>query len=191
MIVSLEGNIASGKSSALAELGPLLPGFATVHEPLDTWGDLLELFYDDPAAWGLAFSLKVLHGFHGKNTAAAAAPTVVERSPAACRNVFTQLLYNSNHLSPAAWEVFKEYHDILGWEPDAYIYVHVPAEVCFERMQARGRACETGVTLDYLRRVEFQYHNMLKFTEVPVHRVDGTRPGAEVAAEIAAIVRAL
>lgn len=174
MRVCVEGNIGSGKSTALAEITSL----TVRQEPIKQWGSLLDLYYQDPATWSLAFNLKVLHSFHGVTA------DVVERSPGACRHVFGQLAYNDNHLSPAAWEVFKEYHDLLGWEPDAYVYIDTPPDVCYSRLQQRGRACEAGVTEEYLKRIEFQYQNFLKFTAVPVIRLDGLRDPAALAQDV-------
>jgi deoxyadenosine/deoxycytidine kinase len=176
MLVSIEGNIGSGKSTILQALAA--EGYTVQEEPLDEWGPLLDMYYQDPARWSLAMNLKVLHSFHTqyqkyhthRNT------VCIERSPGACRHVFGQLSYNDEHLSPAAWTVFKEYHDILGWEPDAYIYIDTAPEMCYTRKTQRGRPCEDDLTEEYLRRIEFQYTNFLKFVQVPVHTIDGNRP---------------
>jgi NADH dehydrogenase (ubiquinone) 1 alpha subcomplex subunit 10 len=186
MIVSVEGNIGSGKSSALESLAAR--GFRVRPEPVDEWGDLLDLYYADPAAWSLAFNLKVLHSFAMVDRSS---PCVIERSPAACRHVFGQLAYNDNHLSPAAWDVFKDYYDFLGWEPDAYVYIDAPASACHERMATRGRQCESSVSEEYLARIEFQYENLLRFTKVPVFRVDGTQAPGDVVRDIESIISSL
>ena len=177
MRISVEGNIGSGKSSALGSLA--LRGYRVREEPVDEWGDLLDLYYQNPAQWSLAFNLKVLHSFHNTGDA-----TVIERSPGACRHVFGQLAYNDNHLSPGAWDVFKEYHELLGWEPDAYVYIDTPPAECFTRLTKRGRECESGVTEDYLRRIEFQYQNFLKFTKVPVYTIDGMQEPWKIVRDI-------
>lgn len=184
MIVCIEGNIASGKSSALTGLHAL--GHAIRPEPIGEWGDMLDLYYADPATWSLAFNLKVLHSFHGYPSVPG--NLLVERSPGACRHVFGQLAYNDNHLSASAWDVFKEYHDILGWEPVAYVYINTPVDVCYQRLQQRGRPCEVGITEDYLRRIEFQYTNFLKFSKVPVHWVDGMQSPEDIVRDIASYI---
>ena len=187
MIVSIEGNIGSGKSSALATLAANWRGYTVHQEPIDEWGDLLDLYYTDPTTWSLAFNLKVLHSFHAYPKAPGR--LVVERSPGACRHVFGQLAYNDNHLSPAAWDVFKEYHELLGWEPSVYIYIDTPPSDCYQRLVCRGRPCESGVTEEYLRRIEFQYQNFLKFTKVPVLTVDGTQEPSKIVEDIVAILQ--
>lgn len=182
MIVSLEGNIGAGKTSVLERLQAR--GYAVRPEPVDEWDDFLTKFYENPAEWALPFNLKVLHSFARIDFSVFDSHIVVERSPSACRHVFGQLAYNDNHLSPAAWDVFKEYHELLGWKPDAYIYIQTPVEVCYERMQRRSRECEQGVTMEYLSRIDFQYENMLRFSQVPVHRIDGTGTPDQIADHI-------
>ena len=67
------------------------------------------------------------------------------------------------------------------------VYVHTPVEECERRMRARGRAGEEGVDVDRLKRLEFQYETMLRYSDVPVVRVDGTSPPELVAAEVARV----
>lgn len=180
--ICVEGNIGAGKSTVLQRLEGR--GIDVRYEPLDAWGPLLEMYYSDPARWSLTFNLKVLHGFweHAQNVPPEnAAFRVIERSPGACRHVFGQLSYNDNHLSPAAWNVFKEYHELLGWEPSAYVYIDTPVDMCLDRIRRRDRTCERSLTDEYLRRIEFQYTNFLKFADVPVLRLDGTKTPDDLA----------
>jgi len=181
MRIAIEGNIGSGKSDALAAVAAALPHVAVFPEPVEEWAELLDLFYAAPSDWAFAFSLKVLLGFR---PAAGAERCVSERSPLACRHVFTQLLYNEASLNHHEWELFKEYCDALAWHPDVILYIDTPIDVCLARIQHRGRAAEKSVDDRYLRRVEFQYANMLRFVDVPVVRFDGTLPPHELHAKI-------
>jgi deoxyadenosine/deoxycytidine kinase len=187
MRVCVEGNIGSGKSACVQYLGEALAGEVSVFpEPLDQWGDLLSKFYENADEWAFPFSLKVLLGFQEPRRHETC---IVERSPLACREVFGQLLYKDNTLNCHEWDLFKEYHDVLGWEPDAILYIDTPPHVCMDRIQSRGRACEAGISETYLKRIEFQYGIMLRFTTVPVVRVDGTLPPAELQARVLEEVR--
>ncbi len=177
MRVAIEGNIGAGKSSILAELARR--GWATWQEPVDTWD--LDGFYADPSRHAFEFSLGVLMSFSrvpDEDPGGSGKALLVERCPLACRHVFTQLLFNDGHLSQTQWEVFKECADMLGWTPDAVVYVDVPAGECLERVRKRGRACEAAIDLQYLRRLEFQYDTLFKFSGhiSTVERVDGTAP---------------
>lgn len=184
--IAVEGNIGSGKSSALAALALAFPDVPTFPEPVDEWTDLLQLFYSSPAEWALAFSLKVLLTFREPG---AIDTCIVERSPLASRHVFSQILYNDGSLMQQEWELFKEYHDLMAWKPDVFIYVDTPVHACLDRIRERGRPGESVIDEQYLRRIEFQYANMLRYVNIPVVKVDGTLPQHELHAAIQAAVQ--
>ncbi len=186
MRVSVDGNIGSGKSACLRALEAALPDVPCFPEPVEEWGDLLRLYYEAPSEWAFPFNLKVMLSFR---EAARHAQCLVERSPLASRHVFSQLLYNDGVLNCHEWELFKEYHDVLAWKPDVIFYIDTPAEVCLERVRQRGRQCEQAIELAYLKRVEFQYANMLRFADVPVVRFDGTLPPERLHAEVISAAR--
>jgi deoxyadenosine/deoxycytidine kinase len=201
MRVCVVGNVGAGKSAALDALAAA--GYAVVPEPVDAWGDLLDKMYADPKKYGLAFSLRVLLDMSavadpaGPDDDAAPGPdakagvVVVERSPLCNRHVFTQLLHNDGSMSTTEWDTYKDCHDLLAWRPDAIVYLDTPTDVCARRIEARGRPCEAGIDVQWLRRVEFQYETMLKFANVPVSRVAGTGSAADVGAACVAAVAAL
>lgn len=113
--VCVEGNIGSGKSAALERLAALRPGLAIFPEPVEQWGEMLELFYSDPAAWAFPFNLRVLLSFVAPARASGDGGVVVERSPLSCRHVFGQLAFNEGKMTQEEWALFKEYADVLGW----------------------------------------------------------------------------
>lgn len=188
VVVCVEGNIGSGKSTALRALAAR--GLAVREEPVHAWGGLLRRFYEDPTRWALAFSLRVLLGMHADKHAAAAAggAVVLERSPLSARHVFAQLLFNDGTLTAAEWDLYKEYWEVLGWTPDLLVYVDTPADECYRRMRQRDRPEERRVDVQYIKRLQFQHETMLRYVTVPVVRVDGTKTPEEVAAAIYDVV---
>lgn len=215
--VCIEGNIGSGKSTVLDLAAARLPDLAAAArlpdqaaaarlqdpaaaarlqtaveaveafpEPLHAWGDLLRQYYDDPVQWSLALQLQALLSFGPPARCANAC--LVERSPLSCRHVFGQMLFNENKLSQGEWELFKRYHDVLGWTPDLIVYVHAPPEVCYERMLRRARQAEANVDLQFIRRLDFQYETMLRYANVPIVRMDGTLPAEQLAEQVAHLV---
>lgn len=186
MRLCVEGNIGSGKSDALQALAAAFPTVPTFPEPVEKWTTLLDLYYASPSEWSLPFSLKVLLSFREP---AALETCIVERSPLASRHVFGQVLYNEQILNQHEWELFKEYHDVLAWQPGVVFYIDTPAEVCLERISSRGRECEAGITLEYLHKVDFQYSNMLRFAGLPTVRFDGTLPPDQLHAAVIAEAR--
>ena len=184
MRVSIEGNIGSGKSEALAFLAKALPTVPVFPEPVESWGCLTDKFYQNPQEWAFAFSVAVLLGFRAPLKHSTC---IVERSPLACREVFGQMLYNDGTLNCQEWALFKAYHDELGWEPDVIFFVDTPVETCMDRIRQRGRSCEARITEEYLRRIEFLYTtNMLRFAEkkIRVIRLDGSPPPDDLHARL-------
>ena len=181
MRVSIEGSIGSGKTSVLESLRESFD-VPVYTEPIDDWGELLDLFYNDKPRWCLPFSLKVLMGFRR------VVPEIafIERSPLACKNVFTRMLVDDGDMSTSQYEIFEEYYKLIGWTPDVIIYIDTPAAVCLERIESRGRPCEKKVDLQFLRRIEYAYESMLKNDAhgVRIIRIDGTRSRQEVVDDV-------
>ncbi|WIA10907.1 hypothetical protein OEZ85_011072 [Tetradesmus obliquus] len=162
MRISIEGNIASSKSSLLQLLHEK-GGYAVFPEPVHEWGEWLQLFYQDTKRWAFGFQMKVLSSFVRDYGASTAQSIVVERSMLSVRHVFGQLLFNQNLLAQKEWDLFRSVADMFTWEPDAIIYIACPPEVCLERMRARARPAEAHVTLEYLHKIDFMYTHMLKY----------------------------
>lgn len=186
VLVCVEGNIGSGKSTALARVAELRQDVGVHPEPVEEWGDLLTKFYDNPAQWALAMSLKVLLSFGAPLKEPKMA--LVERSPLSARHVFAQLLFNDGKMSQEEWDLYKDYCDVLGWAPTLVVYIHTPPDECYRRMRERGREAEAGVDLQYIKRLDFQYETMLRYAGVPVVRLDGTQPPDFLARAVSDIV---
>jgi deoxyadenosine/deoxycytidine kinase len=191
MRISIDGSIGTGKSSVLASLREAFPTASVYTEPIDEWGELLNLYYSNKALWSLPFSLKVLLSFRRANSPDGV--TFIERSPLSCKNVLTQMLADDGTMNQRQFDVFKEYYELIGWTPDAIIFIDTPAATCLERIEARNRECEKTIDLQFLRRLEYSYENMLKHDAqgIRVVRVDGTKPMQEVAKDIITAARVL
>jgi deoxyadenosine/deoxycytidine kinase len=190
MRISIEGVIATGKSEALEAVRAAFPTVPIYPEPLDEWGDLLDLYYANKSTWCLPFSLKVLLSFRRSNGVPSC---VIERSPLSCKSVFTTMLVDDGVMNQRQYDVFKEYYDIIGWLPDAIVFIDTPAATCLTRVESRGRPCERGVDMQFLRRLEYAYETMLKNEThgIRIVRIDGTKPKDQVAADVVHAVATL
>ena len=193
MRIAIEGNIGAGKSECMAALAEEFPDLPCFPEPIDEWTALLDLFYKSPRKWAFAFALKVLMTFREPakhNTC------LVERSPLTTRHVFSHIQFSEGVLTGPEWELFKEYWDVLGWHPDAIVFVDTPPDICLERIERRGRACEAALDIHTLNRIAFQYENMLRFCDAcpdtcRVLRVSGDQHPDAVKAQVTQAVRSL
>lgn len=196
VLICLEGNISTGKSSCIAALRLLRPSIVVQPENVNKWGDLLQKFYENPKKWALQLSIKILLDFkrqqdeltaleahHGGNIC-----VFRERSPAACRYVFTQILMNEGTLDAEQFEIFKNVYDRLSFkDPDAIVFLDCPQDLCLDRVARRGRKGEEHITLDYLQKISFQYETMLRYSQVPCIRVfcnNDDRDAKNVATEV-------
>jgi deoxyadenosine/deoxycytidine kinase len=169
MRVSVDGNVGAGKSAVMKALSAAFPDLPCFPEPAERWQSLMG---QGPRVPALEASLAALLGFD----APYATPTcLVERSPLSYRHVFAHLLFNEGSIGQAAWDVFKGFYELLGWTPDVIVYVDTPASVCADRVsQRRGATGESEPDITELRKLEYKYEVMLKYTTVPVIRLDGT-----------------
>jgi len=186
MRISIEGSVASGKSVTLAALAA--DGWDVVPEPVTEWTELLELFYKDNQRWAFALNTKALLSFV-RVPDDPDRTVIVERSPYACRHVFSQLLFNDGAMSATEWNLFRLLHERVGWVPDVVVYLRTTPGVCMSRLQQRGRPAEAPVTIDYLNKLQFQHLNMIKYYPGTVYVVDGNQPLDDVIARVREILQ--
>ncbi len=172
-MILFEGNIAAGKSTIGRRLAESeLFGF--VEEPVGAWQqdfeeNLLDLFYRDTNRWAFTFQLaafttraktwtEVLAMIDHRNV-------VLERSIYCDRFVFAKNCYQSGLMKKTEWQLYCKLWDWLesNWctEPDKIVYLRTPAEVCLERIEARGRAEEATIPIEYLRDLEVLHDEWL------------------------------
>lgn len=172
-MILFEGNIAAGKSTVGRRLAESdLFGF--VEEPVGAWQqdfeeNLLDLFYRDTNRWAFTFQLaafttraktwtEVLAMVDHRNV-------VLERSIYCDRYVFAKNCYQSGLMKKTEWQLYCKLWDWLesNWcaEPDKIVYLRTPAEVCLERIEARGRSEESTIPIEYLRDLEVLHDEWL------------------------------
>lgn len=181
--ICIEGNIGTGKSTLLARLEK--DGHVVIPEAVDEWRGWLELFYKEPKRWAFSFQMKVLACFARIDQEDA----IVERSPLSNRHVFAQMLYNQGCMSEKEWNVFRQYHSLVSWKPHAIIYIKTSPETCYRRIQERRRPGEDGIDIEYVKKVDFHYTNLVRYLDCQVFTVDGERTQDEVYRDVCNILR--
>jgi deoxyadenosine/deoxycytidine kinase len=170
MIISIDGNISSGKSTIVRNLRGA--GRTVYPEPIESW-TFLDKFYEDKRAYALPLALQVLASF-AEYEFPPGDVIITERSPLTNREVFTKMHANDGTMRDDEWELYKKYFDVLGWTPNAIVYIQTPVETCHRRMLSRARMSESDVDFEYLERLEKSYDTLMRFVKVPVVFVDGT-----------------
>jgi deoxyadenosine/deoxycytidine kinase len=156
MLVFLDGNIGSGKSSVLAELSRR--GYKTAEEPIQMWRemttngkDILECFYESKERYGFLFQMYILLTFtktmeQYDNTAL----VFVERSFASQLRVFATHLRREGLISDLEWKIYNEFYKYFDIYKGIHIYIDCPPELCEKRIRERNRKGEETVDLAYL-----------------------------------------
>jgi deoxyadenosine/deoxycytidine kinase len=196
-MITLEGNIGAGKTTvgrAIAETGR----YGFIEEPTSVWregfsSNLLELFYRDPQRWAFTFQICAFNT-RAKTWEEVLALTdhskvVLERSIFCDRYVFAENCYRTGLMSLTEYQLYCGLWEFLVShycvQPTLMLYLRTPSEVCLQRLRARGREEETGITLEYLLQLE-QLHDEWLLEEPTAMVLDGGRPWTteELIAEI-------
>ena len=195
LLVSLEGVLGAGKTTALKHLTAC--GIATVDEPLDDFGFLLPSAAEgklDPAA----FQISVLCSrFACQFQACTARPqpplTVTERSMGADRHVFAATTLPPGPSMDAyllAWQRLADTMTAHMQVQTIYVYLKCDADTAIARVRARGRAGEGNVSREYLQQL-IKAHDSWLSRQPLVHVVDATQAPSIVAARVADLVLGL
>ena len=157
-IISICGNIGSGKSTLVNQLNHSQREFDVIQEPISEMNDLLCKFYENMSKWAFHLQCKVLLLYSSiyKNMNANSINYIIERSPAESKHIFAMALLESNFLTSLEYSLYIDLYNELSWEPDCIIYVRTPPNICFQRINSRNRECEKDISIDYIN----QLHNL-------------------------------
>lgn len=167
-IVTIEGNIGSGKSTLINRLKQenknkliyFLP------EPVDQWNTIkdsrgvtiLERYYQDKKKYSFSFQMMayITRLSQIKNyikNAPSDSIIITERCLYTDRYVFAKMLYDTGFIEEIEYTIyirwfteFEEYTRL-----DKIIYIKTDPEVCQERINKRNRKGEENIPLDYLQ----------------------------------------
>ncbi|XP_037030944.1 deoxynucleoside kinase-like isoform X2 [Bradysia coprophila] len=209
LIVSVEGNIGSGKSTFLSYCSQD-PAFDVFSEPVDTWSNvggtnLLEQFYSDPAKWGFPFQMEVMITLLDRYLRISPRRIkLVERSLLSARHCFQRCMLAHGHLDSVSSAILNQFHDTVRdqWRaiPQIIVYLSASPAVSYSRLLSRARSEESGVTLEYLSELD-QYHdewlsglqarNMAEEEDLPILTINADRPFNEVVKDYDRVMKEL
>ena len=175
--IVVEGLIGVGKSTFAEELKHALgPGTLLLREPdeKDEANPYLALFYANPARWALTMQVHLLeqrfgmhllaqlHVLHGRGDA------VVDRSYFG-DTAFARLQVECGDMTSMEYRTYTElYHRMTMFvlHPNICLRLLVSPSTALERIEYRmrqrtGRECESGVSLEYLQRLDREIDHMI------------------------------
>jgi deoxyadenosine/deoxycytidine kinase len=199
-MILLEGNIGAGKTT-IGRVLAASDAFGFIEEPTATWrkgfaANMLDLFYQDPSRWAFTFQIGAFIT-RAKTWSEVLAMTdhsrvILERSIFCDRHVFAENCYRTGLMSLTEYQLYQGMWDFLVSnycvQPDRILYLRTPAEICLQRIRARGRSEEGGIALDYLLQLE-RLHDEWLLKEPRAVVLDGERrwTAAEIMAELGEI----
>jgi deoxyadenosine/deoxycytidine kinase len=175
-IISVEGNIGSGKSTIVDVLKKYFENNSSnniifLQEPVDEWSEIkdkngqtiLSKFYENQKKYSFVFQmmayisrLTLLKNTIKENPNAI---IITERCLNTDRYVFAKMLYDSGNMEDVEYTVYLKWFDEFNelYNNQKMIYMKTDPAICFERIAKRDRDGETGIQLSYLEKCH-QYH---------------------------------
>lgn len=207
IIISLDGNIGSGKSTFLSEIRKRLHDIHAVDEPVGQWTalknsegkNLLELFYEDKKRWSYTFQncailtrLKNIQDAVENLDKTVKGPQVIitERSVLTDKHVFAEMLRDAGDIDPLEWELYESWFNIFGKKHpvNGIIYISTSSNTSKDRIKIRNRQGEENIGLDYLNALDAQHKKWVENTNIPVLTLS-TEPGVPVEKNIEEVVK--
>jgi len=167
VLISIEGNIGSGKSTLIKKIKEKYPNVVVIDEPVDEWTsitddtgvNILERYYADQNRWAFTFQMMAFITRARRLRGLLNEPIyVTERSVFTDREVFAKMLRDSGKIHELEYLIYLRWFNDLSWniKVDHTIYIDTPPEVCHSRVLSRARPGE-NISLDYLKECH-RYH---------------------------------
>lgn len=173
--ISIEGNIGSGKSTLVDALKIRFPDMIFVDEPVKDWElihdengvTMLQKFYEDKRAYAFPFQmmafisrLKLLRQARREHPDAI---IITERSLYTDKMVFAKMLFEKGFMEDVNYKIYLTWFDefAIDCPIDKIIYVKTDPEICFERINKRGRLGEDSIPFDYIKECNLYHEGML------------------------------
>ena len=188
-IISIEGNIGSGKSTILQHLKEYFKTTKNIiflQEPVDIWETIkdengitiLTKFYENQEKYSFAFQmmayisrLSLLKNTIKENPTAI---IITERCLNTDRYVFAKMLYDSKKIEEIEYQIylkwFDEFCDII--QNSKMIYMKTNPEICYERIAKRNRTGESNISIDYLNGCHNYHEEMIKKINYHILEID-------------------
>jgi deoxyadenosine/deoxycytidine kinase len=190
-IISIEGNIGSGKSTLIKKLNEDL-SFKNVlflPEPVDVWNEIkdtngvtiLEKYYINKSRYSFSFQmmayitrLSQIKKIIQENTN----PDLVlitERCLYTDRYVFAKMLYDSHFIEEIEYCIYLRWFDEFKEFTELYsiIYINTTPSVCLERVKERNRQGEQSISLEYLSECHKYHEDWIDNTLTTTFSLDG------------------
>ena len=173
-IITIEGNIGSGKSTFVQNLNNyykytevfILP------EPVDEWlkikddeGNILEHYYKEQKKYAFSFQMMAYISrlaILKKAIEDGYKYIITERCLETDKHVFCQMLYDDKFISCIEFQIYNKWFDTFQIKANYQtIYMRCDPQVAYDRVLKRGRK-EESIPLEYLQKCHDYHEKWLK-----------------------------
>ena len=168
-LVLVAGNIGSGKTSLTERIGARL-GWRTAFESVSD-NPYLPDFYADMAKW--SFHLQVFFlGHRAEQHLEMAGDTrsaIIDRSIYEDAYIFARALHDMGNITERDYHTYHKTFDMIVRnlpKPALLVYLNASVPVLIERIRMRGRSIESGISADYLKRLESYYEEWMQTFDI-------------------------
>lgn len=185
--ICIVGNIGSGKSTLTKVLAEAIPNSIAALENFDQ-NAFLELFIKNPGRWAFTNAVRYFFDYVRVYREAAAGKSFqycfMDAGGATNRGLYGNYLRQEGVMTADEHAFYELLCDIITRayaypQPDAYIFLRVAPEQCFERMKQRGWRYQTeNIALEYLNTLQRYitlFYEALRGKNSPVLELDSTR----------------
>ena len=192
-IISIEGNIGSGKSTLIKKLQEFIKEKSLVflEEPVDEWMEIkddngvhiLSKFYENQDKYSFPFQMMAYISRLNKLKNALTANKIIltERSLSTDKYVFAQMLYDTKKIDTYEYQIynkwFEHFQNFL--KTYRFVYLKTNFEVCAKRVKKRQRSGETEISEEYLKQNN-EYHDRWLLNHNNVLLLDGNQDNEKV-----------
>ncbi|MGQ1785376.1 MULTISPECIES: deoxynucleoside kinase [unclassified Saccharicrinis] len=160
MHIAIAGNIGSGKTTLTTLLSKHY-GWEAHYEEVDD-NPYLADFYEDMQRWSFNLQVYFLNSrFSQVNDIRKKGKTVIQdRTIYEDAYIFAPNLYDMGLMSKRDFDNYASLFELMSslvQAPDLLIYLRASVPKLVEQIQSRGRDYESGIRLDYLKRLNERY----------------------------------
>ncbi len=191
MIITVEGNIGSGKSTLIKYMKENLTNVSNVPvvylpEPVHLWENIksendknmIQLFYENQKKYSFSFQMMAyisrLQIFKDAIRENPDSIIITERCLLTDYNIFAKMLYESGKMLKEEYEIYKQWFEYFNEiKVHQFIYIKTDPEVSYQRCVKRSRSGENNITLEYLQTCNKMHEDWFAKQHDNVHIIDG------------------
>lgn len=198
-IISIEGNIGSGKSTCIQYLKQLYRNNTNVYfidEPIDDWNKItdnnnktiFECFYQDKNRYSFPFQLTTLVTRYKKlketielikkrnkqnKSRIQNSIIITERCIFSDHCIFTKMLYDTGFITKMEYSIYMEYYNefIKISQPIQYIFINTNIQTCLNRINKRLRSEEKSISHDYIHLCHNYYKSFIEHEKITNRKI--------------------